>query len=574
MDGGASVHRDGRSAGLLHIARRLAVWIEQLEGWRRHALSALAGAASILAFAPFFFSPILLLTFPVVFWLALGNEPADHHRTGAPSWRALALSAAASGWWFGFGFHLAGLYWIGSAFLVEADRFAWLMPFAVMLMPAGLALFHATAFATASLVGGSPLLRALGLATALSVTEWLRGTILTGFPWNTLGYALTHPLVLMQSASLFGIYGLSLLTALIALLPGVALGQPMAGTRMKRDAIIVLSAAAVPLALLFGYGAIALNQPTPPDLSGVTLRLVQPNIPQVDKFRADKRREIFMRTLALSQEGLSNNGTRLASSQHPAPVTHIFWPEAAMPFLALQSPEALELISRALPRGSQLIAGTLRLEENRSDPARPLQDVFNTTIVLDDQGNLDQLYDKVHLVPFGEYLPFQETLESFGLEHLTRQKGGFAAGSHPRKLMRVSGLPPLSMLICYEVIFPRMAEPADGRPGLLVNLTNDAWFGPTSGPYQHFHQARVRAVEQGLPLVRVANTGISALIDPYGRIRKSISLDVSGIIDAPLPAAIEPTLYSRTGEGVFAILLLFLALGFVLVLRTEHEHIM
>lgn len=575
-------------AQVLAAPGHLSARASALAGWRRYVASMLAGATSILAFAPFFLAPVLLLTFPLLFWLAL--EPRKLGSPTSKTQTAMAQpgsmgTAAACGWCFGFGFHLAGLYWIGSAFLVEADRFAWAMPFAVILMPAGLAVFHALALAVANIVPGSPVARAIGLALALAATEWLRGTILTGFPWNTLGYALTGPLVLMQSAGIIGIYGLSLLAALLATLPGVAMAgsalsatSPPAPLRHRHARTgLVLALTALPLTSMLVYGAYALSRPMPPDVPGVVLRLVQPNIPQRDKFLLDKRREIFETTLALSAtNGLmatgSSGGTTQTGSTRNA-ITHVIWPEAAMPFLALRSPEALARIGEILPPGTRLIAGTLRLEVDGKAGAQPRQNVFNSTIVLDDLGRLTQLYDKVHLVPFGEYLPFQETLEAFGLEHLTRQKGGFARGAEPRRLMRIAGLPPVSMLICYEVIFPGMSEPADGRPGLLANLTNDAWFGPTSGPHQHFHQSRVRAVEQGVPLIRVANTGISAIVDAHGRILQKLPLGERGVIDTQLPGTIARPPYAGWGDSIFAFAWVLVSAILVLVVRREKQHI-
>ena len=221
----------------------------------------------------------------------------------------------------------------------------------------------------------------------------------------------------------------------------------------------------------------------------------------------------------------------------------------------MRSPDALSRIADALPDTVALIAGTLRLEGSLSPGPGERQDVFNSAIVLDGRGELLTRYDKIHLVPFGEYLPFKTFLNAIGFEHLTRQRGGFSPGHAPRKLMHIPGLPPLSMMICYEVIFPGAARDIDGRPSLLLNLTNDAWFGTTTGPYQHFQQARVRAVEQGVPMIRVANNGITGVVDARGRIRQSLPLNTQGIIDTPLPHKAFAPIYSRYGDIIFFALL-------------------
>jgi apolipoprotein N-acyltransferase len=518
-----------------------------------------------LAFAPIFAAPILLLTFPALFWLALG--PAGNTAAGTacapPHGRWPRLKRAAiCGWWFGFGFHFAGLYWIGSAFLVEAGRFALAMPFAVVLMPAGLALFHAAALAAASQLRGSDLERALAMALAIAAAEWLRGTIFTGFPWNTLGYALTYPLILMQSASVVGIYGLSLFAAIFATLPLVVIVNPGDIRDRRRNAVALVALVALPFAAALAYGAATLSRPDPPMREGIRLRLVQPDIAQAEKFRPEKHRAIFEQTLALSTQPATIDR---ATGQR-SPITHIVWPEAAMPFFALRNREAMNKIAAALKPGQTLIAGTLRAEPKTITAETPNYRVFNSTVVLDANAGLVAAYDKVHLVPFGEYLPYQTTLEALGLMHLTRQRGGFTPGPSPRRLMQIPGLPPLSMMICYEAIFPAMARPSDQRPGLLVNLTNDAWFGTTSGPYQHFQQARVRAVEQGVPLIRVANNGVSGIVDGRGRILDMLGLNQRGIIDTRVPRPTSSPPYAHFGDRIFA--LVWLAIAAVLGLLT------
>jgi apolipoprotein N-acyltransferase len=241
-----------------------------------------------------------------------------------------------------------------------------------------------------------------------------------------------------------------------------------------------------------------------------------------------------------------------------------------MPFLPLKSPEALKTIGEMLPPGTYLLSGALRVAEPASSESERRR-AYNSLMVFGPGGGLAALYDKIHLVPFGEYLPFQETLEGMGIEQLTRWRGGFSSGRNPRPLMYVPGLPRISALICYEAIFPAAVVQSGERPSVLVNVTNDGWFGNTTGPYQHFHQARVRAVEEGLPLVRVANNGISAVIDPDGRVLAELGLNVRGVIDSPLPAGGAPPVYARFGDGVFAVCWLIVLSGLILSRRAAHR---
>lgn len=516
---------------------RLGAWQRRIVGARgffRWALAFLAGAVSVLALAPFFAWPVLFLTLPVLVWLIDGSGGPDQRDGGL--WRA-----ASAGWWFGFGYFLAGLFWIGEAFLVEADKFAWALPIAVTMLPAGLALFMALATVCARLVWSGGVARVLVLAVALGGTEWLRGHILTGFPWNVLGYALTWPLELMQGAALLGIYGLTLWTVLICAAPLVmAMDRPF-NTRL-RGFLGGAAWALVPLVALAVYGAARLAANPTQMHDGPRLRIVQPSIPQRDKWQAEKQGDIFATHLALSRVNAEGVPDGLAG------ITHVIWPEAAMPFLPLEHEEALQEIRNLLPTHTYLLAGALRRETAPASvgdsPSPESSRVFNSLLVFGEGGRLHAIYDKIHLVPFGEYLPFQAFLESIGLEQLTRVRGGFATGPEPRPLLAMPGLPPLGVLICYEAIFPDEIVQGSDRPGLLLNITNDGWFGRTTGPYQHFHQTRVRAVEEGIPIVRAANNGISAVIDGYGRVLQSLSLDEKGVIDSTLPQPAAKSPYS------------------------------
>ncbi len=502
-------------------------------GLRRAAIAFAAGALSVLALAPFDLWPVLFLTLPVAVWLVDG---AAAGRFGG------AAGAAVAGWWFGFGYFLAGLYWVGHAFLVDAKTFGWLLPFAVMLLPAGLALFTAAGFALARLLWLRGPLRIVSLALALTAAEWLRGHILSGFPWNVLGYALTGPLALAQSAALVGIWGLTFAAVAIFASPAV-LADERSETRRPW---LPPALAAATLAAMAVFGAIRLAQPPAGFVDGVRLRIMQPNLQQDIKFNYSAKQQVMSHYLALSDRatGPQSSGVRDA--------THLIWPESAFPFFLTREADALAQIAQLLPKGTVLITGGVRAPELA--PGAKLTRAYNSIYVIDHDGSVLSIYDKVHLVPFGEYLPFQNLLERLGLMQLTKVQGGFIPGDR-RRTMPVPNAPRFLPLICYEIIFPGAAVPRGERPGWLINLTNDGWFGISTGPYQHLRQAQVRAIEEGLPLVRAANTGVSAVIDAYGRTVSSLPLGTEGVLDAALPRAIGRTLYARAGDGIALVIM-------------------
>jgi apolipoprotein N-acyltransferase len=512
-------------------------------GWRRAAIAFAAGAVSVLALAPVNAWPVLFVTFPVLVWLIDG---ASAGRLGG------VMSAAVSGWWFGFGYFVAGLYWLGFAFLVDAKTFAWLLPFAVVGLPAGLAFFTAAAFGLARVLWIRGPLRILALALALTASEWLRGHVLTGFPWNTFGYALTGPLVLAQASALVGLWGLTFFAVYLFASPAV-LADERSDT--ARPWVTLL----LPLALLGAtavYGAVRLSQSPTQFVPGVKLRIMQPNLTQDEKFNYGAKQQVMARYLALSDRatGPGNSGVR--------DVTHLIWPESAFPFFLAREPDAMAQIANLLPPGTVLIVGAARAASPAPTPG--MIHAYNSIYVIDHDGAILSVYDKLHLVPFGEYLPFQDFLESHGLMALTKVRGGYIPGT-VRKPIAVPRAPPFLPLICYEIVFPGDAVPAGERPAWLVNLTNDGWFGQSSGPYQHLQQARVRAIEEGLPLVRAANTGVSAVIDPLGRIVRALPLGTEGVLDAPLPRPVEPTLYVRFRD--YSAGLMMLAAAAVLLWR-------
>lgn len=511
-------------------------------GWRRALIALLAGAATTLALPPFNLWPLPFLTFPVLVWLIDGSAAG---RLGG------LVAAGITGWWFGFGYFIAGLYWVGHAFLVDAKTFGWLLPFAVTALPAGLALFLAAGAALARLLWARGATRVVALAVALTTAEWLRGHLLTGFPWNTFGYALATPSALAQTASLIGIWGLTFIAVLAYAAPATLLDD----RADSRRPWLTTAFAFVVLAGLAGYGIWRIDQTPTTFVDGVRLRLMQPNLQQDQRFNYSQRQTVMARYTALSDRAGGPDAASLAD------ITHLIWPESAFPFFLTREPEALAQIAKLLPEGTVLITGAVRAPEGI--PSEAITRAYNSIYVLDHDASILSVYDKVHLVPFGEYLPFQDILERFGLTQLVQVKGGFIPGDR-RRAIAVPRAPRLLPLVCYEIVFPGQAVPRGERPGWMLNLTNDGWFGRSSGPYQHLQQARLRAIEEGLPLVRAANTGISAVIDPVGRVVGSLPLGAEGALDAPLPRALAPTAYARWGDGPTG---LILVVGLILVLH-------
>lgn len=510
-------------------------------GWKRALIALAAGALSALAMAPFNAWPVLFVTFPVAVWLIDGA--AAGKRRGVPA-------AAMAGFWFGLGYFVPGLYWIGNAFLVDAPTFAWLMPFAVLGLPAYLALFPALGFALARLIWTRDASRVLALAIGLTVSEWLRGHVLSGFPWNAFGYALSEPLALAQTASLIGLWGMTFLSVAIFASPAVLID----GSSRGRKPWIAPVAALALLVAMGVYGTVRLSlQPTA--LTKVRLRIMQPNLQQDVKFNYAAKAEVMQKYLALSDRASGPQSTGVRDAQI------LIWPESAFPFFLAREADAMAQIAELLPKGTVLMTGSVRAPDG--PPGARVSRAYNSIYLIDHDGGVLSVYDKLHLVPFGEYLPFQAWMEKLGFVQLTKVHGGFIPGT-VRRTMEVPNAPSALPLICYEAIFPGNLAASGDRPGWIINLTNDGWFGNSTGPYQHLQQARLRAVEEGLPVVRAANTGISAVIDPSGRIVTRLELGIEGVLDASLPAALPPTLYARLRDIPIAVLM---AGAFLLIIR-------
>jgi apolipoprotein N-acyltransferase len=507
-----------------------------LWGWQRTLAAFAAGAFGALAMPPFGLFPALAVSFTVAVWLVDGT-------TGKRGRLLPALrSAFAIGWWFGFGYFLAGLWWIGAAFLVDADQFGWLLPIAVVGLPALLAVFPALGFALARLLWPPGAARLLSFAAMLAASEWLRGHLLGGFPWNAFGYALAGEIHLAQTVCVIGLPGLTLVTVLIMASPALLADDPDIFPWSRRTPLMALAG----LVAMAAFGLLRLSTTEVGTVEGVRLRIMQPAIPQDDKFRPALRDEVMKRYLELSDRATRPETSGLAR------VTHLIWPESAFPFIVSRDADALSDIANLLPPGATLLTGAGRAED--AAQGEEAMRFFNSVHVIDSTGSILDTYDKTHLVPFGEFLPVQSVLEAIGLRQLTELRGGFTPGPRLRTL-EVPNAPPAGMLICYEAIFPGDVVDPGHRPGWLLNVTNDAWFGRTPGPYQHFLQARVRTIEEGLPMVRAANNGISAVIDPLGRVLTSLPLGNVGVLDSSLPHELSATLYARYGDTILAILL-------------------
>lgn len=523
---------------------RIAAWTARLTGLKRAAMGILLGAISVLAFAPFHLWPILFVSLGGLVWLLDGSYRSGETRT------ARILAAALTGFWFGFGFFLTGLYWIAEAFLVEPWRHGWLIPFVMTVFPAGMALFFAGGCAFAMVLWREGPARIFALGLGLGLSELARGYVLTGLPWNLIGYGLLADPSLMQLAAVFGVYAVTVFAVLVFASPAAIWsggGTPSRGSAALATLLLALVAAS------YIWGAMRLADATDTP-TNFRVRLVQANIDQAEKWRPENATRIFETYLEMTERpGLED-------------IDVVVWPETALPFALDKSPDALAAIGDMLPDGTALLVGSARWTERRNDKGILLaRHAYNSLMAVDDEGQVVAVYDKIHLVPFGEYLPYQDFLESLGVMQMTGVRGGFSVGTGPR-LMAVPGAPPALPLICYEIIFPNEvraeASPPGGaeRPGWMLNVTNDAWFGSSAGPYQHFYQARVRAVELGLPLVRVANTGVSAVVDPHGRVLAKIDLDTRAIRDVDVP-----TLGLITPYAVWGLWAEFLALGIALL---------
>lgn len=464
-----------------------------LTGWARAALLFACGAGAALALAPFFLWPLL---FPA-YGLFL------HYLSRAQS----AKTAFRLSWWWGFGFFLTGLYWVCIAMTVDLARFGWMIPFALLGLNGGLALFTAlSGLGFYYLRRDHAVVNWLLFSLLLFAGEWLRGHILTGFPWNLIGYAWGASDVSLQVAALLPMYPLTLMTLLLA-----------ASAALWRQYRVLAAGVLAVLLALHGYGFWRLHD-APPFEPGVSVRVVQASIPQRLKWDPAHLAESLRAHVAHSLSGQGEQAPDL-----------LIWPESAFPYaIDVNAPFPAGAFGWLQPHQT-LVTGAVFYDRSGADPA-----FFNSIMAVNGQGELLARYDKQHLVPFGEYVPLRGLLP---IDKLTAGLADFVPGDGER-ILAINHYLIVQPLICYEAIFPAYADaPAGGAPrDMLLNLTNDDWFGDSSGPYQHLTMSRFRAVEQGLPMIRAANSGISAVIDAHGRIVQSLALDKKGRLDIASPA--------------------------------------
>ena len=485
---------------------------------RRLLPDAALGLIAALGLQPFGIWAATPVALAVLIWRLARARPR------ACFWHGLAAGLG----WFGL-----GMSWIVEPFLVEPEIYGWMAPFALILMALGGALFWAVPAWIAARVAGGWRWQAVALGAALVLSDWLRGWIFTGLPWALIGHGWIGTPV-AQAASVTGAVGLSALTLTLAVLP-TALWHPLPRHRLAGFAPGILLGVLLAGAT-WAAGLSRLAAPLPPD-TDIALRIVQPNAEQRLKWDPEWSEIFFRRLLDLSAE--------------PGPRDLVIWPETAVNFLLEDAGPVLPAMAGAA--GAPLVMGIQRYRDGR---------FYNSLVVLDPDGTPGAAYDKFHLVPFGEYIPWGDEMARIGITAFAAQQGnGYSAGPGPA-LMRAGAAPPFQPLICYEAIFPQHLRGLPERPGWLLQVTNDAWFGRFSGPYQHLAQARLRAIETGLPLIRAANTGISAVIDARGELRETLALGEIGRIDAPLPGALPPTLWLRWGPApVVLAALLMLALS-------------
>ena len=424
-------------------------------------------------------------------------------------------------------------------FLVDVNTFYWMIPFALIFLPMFLSIFIGIATFLSGIIASKGSERILSLAVCWVMMEWLRGNILTGFPWNLAGYIWSDIVTVSQLASIFGIYGLSLITVIVCSMPA-----QLAQKSKNRWLLPIIIVASFILVHIWGVNRIDIDINRK---NAQTIRLVQPNIPQKEKWKKDLAINNLIKHVDLS--------TKIGFEKIKA----VIWPETASTFLLGTDKFVDQLISNAIPPNGNLITGVPRFISKNNET-----NLYNSLVVYNKEMSLIEFYDKHHLVPFGEFIPFRSFLANIGLSKITAGSLDYSPGNGP-KTIKVDGLPSFSPLICFEVIFPSKIVNKFNRPEWLLSISNDGWFGPNAGPRQHFDMARIRSIEEGIPLIRVSNMGISASIDPFGRIIEIINIGNTGYLDVLIPKSLSKTVYSRYGDLVLfticLIILLFVLRG-------------
>lgn len=511
----------------------------------KYFFSLILGSISAFAFAPLYFFPLAIVAFSG--WFLISN----HCKNSKESFWI--------GWCFGFGQFVFGLYWICISLFVDISKFFWLLPFALFLIPAVLAIYTGLAFLLTNFISKKFKIenwrKILLLAVIWVFFEFLRSTLFTGFPWNLLGYSLLFSIPLSQAASVFGIYGLSLLAVIFYCFPALFIKTNNGKIKFDFDKNLqpFYIGFTTIIVLIWLAGFIRINNFQPNFFPNATFRLVQPAITQENKWDPESRYDSFLENIRLSH--------RLGFDK----VNYVVWSESAVPYVINQitSYGLLSNIASAAPQDGFVITGALKAEfkEGSNDLEREPSKIWNTIFVINRNAKVSASYDKNHLVPFGEYIPFSNIFPF--ISKITNGAINFSQGNGLRTIKLTSKTPSFSPLICYEAIFSGSVIDKKNPPQFLLNLTNDAWFGSSFGPYQHFDMVRMRSIENGMPTIRVANNGISGLIDPLGKVAALIPLNKKGILDVMLMDNLPATIYMRYGNKIVVLLdIIFLGFAF------------
>ncbi len=508
--------------------------------WKRQALIFLCGAFTSFALPPFYLTPLCFLTFPIFIVLL---DSIQNIKNNKKKFFTFALSCGI----FGFSYFICGLWWLCNAFLTDLDSFGWAIPLAILVPPLYLSLYWFCSGFIVGLLWTKGIARFFALAFALGLAEWLRAFLFTGFPWNSLGYTAMPTPMFMQSDAIVGLYGMNILAVLVYSLPTVLL------TDEKKKLALFLCLSLILIHSGFGFYRLHTIENTAEDQKKTYwVRIIQPSIQQNVKLRNNTREAML--------EAHMNLSAIPTTDKNPEP-DFIVWPEASVPYLLYDKSSISMHIASLLKPKQWAMIGAVRVS---NDPPYSQIQYFNTIAVINAQGNILNTSDKLHLVPFGEYLPYQNLLKKIGLRILADNIGGYSA-AHVRKTVTMPNGFSYLPLICYEAIFPHEMTFKGAPPQAIINVTNDAWFGVTPGPYQHLQQAQLRAVELGIPLIRAANNGISAVIDSYGRIVVALAQNTVGIIDSQIPSPITPigsNEYRTFSTFILFILMLLCRIGF------------
>ncbi len=502
---------------LKHLWNTVLYRLQQQGRKTDYAMLVLLGALCAAALQPFHFVPVIFIAIPAMFFILN---------------KALTTKGVFFRMWlFNFGYFVTGLYWINAALLIDIRNNWWVIPWALASLPALMSFYVACAAAIWHRLAWKGAPSMIALIVLWMIAEWVRGWAFTGFPWNLWGYVWTAYLPILQSVSLFGIYGLSFLTLLAAFLPVMLYRYRTLSVQVFSGVMVTVFI----ILLAWGMGRLSHDTAYAPDAK--MIRIVQPDIKQEVKWEKEKIRENLVRTWAL---------TIKPTTKTP---DIIVWPETTISLVDTTQVRSHEgNIRTMIPKGSYLAMGVMEVEQA---PIKGQPIFFNRLSIYDSQGDRRAAYDKHHLVPFGEFLPYQDY---WPVKPVAFASGSIQGGDGIHSFV-IDEIPSFSPLICYEVLFSGRTVLHDKRPAWILNVTNDAWYGNTSGPYQHLALAQTRAVEEGLPLVRAANTGVSAIFDSHGRMVASLPLNTLGTIDHALPSPLEKTLFAKQGNRIFFALL-------------------